>query len=484
MHTSTVWFRRDLRLIDNPAFHAACASGGSVQCVYVHAPDEEGQWRPGAASNWWLHHSLLSLDASLRVLGGGLWVLRGDSLPTLQHLLSVTGGDRIFWNRRYEPAVMARDTRVKQVLREQGIEVQSFNAALIVEPWQVQTLQGNPYRVFTPFWRNASARVTQCLPQALPDSISLLASARIPDVETHTVESLGLLPTIPWDQDFKAHWQPGEDGALAQLDEFLDAAVSRYSRDRDRPDCDGTSRLSPYLAWGNISPRQIVAAIHARGADDPGVVERAAAYIRELGWREFSHHLLYHFPYTVEKNLNAAFDAFPWLEPQAKLLSAWQRGKTGIPIVDAGMRELWQTGWMHNRVRMIVASLLTKNMRCHWLQGARWFWDTLVDADLANNTQGWQWTAGTGADAAPYFRVFNPVLQGERFDPEGHYVKRYVPELARVPTKHVHQPWMLKPGEQESYGIAGSVYAKPLIDLAQTRAEALGAYQASRHGPR
>jgi deoxyribodipyrimidine photo-lyase len=477
---SIVWFRRDLRLADNPAFRAACAAGAPVLCVYVHAPAEEGDWRPGAASDWWLHHALLALDASLRALGGGLLIWRGASLTGLAALVAATGADRVYWNRRYEPVITERDSLIKQSLRAQGVEARSFNAALIVEPWQVQTRQRGPYRVFTPFWRNASAFVAQALPEAQPEQMQLLAPQRIEDSRCCSIAELNLLPRVRWDSGFAAHWRPGEQGALAQLDRFLDEAVADYKSERDRPDHSGTSRLSPYLAWGNISPRQIIAAIHARGAGDPGLIDKAAAFVRELGWREFSHHLLHHFPTTPQQNLNPAFDRFPWAEPDPALLDAWQQGHTGLPIVDAGMRELWQTGWMHNRVRMVVASLLTKNLRYHWLHGARWFWDTLVDADLANNTQGWQWTAGTGADAAPYFRVFNPVLQGERFDPEGVYVKRYVPELSMVPASHVHQPWNLKPSEQSRYGIGASVYARPLIDLARSREAALAAYQAMR----
>jgi deoxyribodipyrimidine photo-lyase len=477
---SIVWFRRDLRLTDNPAFRAACSAGAPVLCVYVHAPEEEGDWRPGAASDWWLHHSLRALDAELQELGGGLLVWRGDSLSALTALTQSIKADRVYWNRRYEPAVLARDTAVKQALREQGIEAKSFNAALIVEPWQIKTQQDGPYRVFTPFWRNAGAYVAQAVPEPAPARMQLWSPQRIDDARRCSIADLDLLPRLPWDQGFAAHWQPGEKGALAQLETFLDEAVRDYQSERDRPDRSGTSRLSPYLAWGAISPRQIIAAIHARAAGDAGLVDKAAAYIRELGWREFSHHLLYHFPDTPGQNMNAAFDAFPWAEPDRKQLRAWQHGRTGIPIVDAGMRELWQTGWMHNRVRMVVASVLTKNLRYHWLHGARWFWDTLVDADLANNTQGWQWTAGTGADAAPYFRVFNPVLQGERFDPEGSYVKRYVPELAKVPASKVHQPWSLKPAELAMCGLTGSVYASPMIDLARSRDAALAAYQAMR----
>ncbi len=478
MTTAIVWFRRDLRLADNPALDAAVAAAERVFAVYVHAPDEEGAWTPGAASDWWLHHALTTLDASLRARGGGLLVLRSASLDGLRSLIAATGASSVFWNRRYEPAVIARDKALKQALREDGVHVASFNSLLMVEPWQASTLQGTPYRVFTPYWRSISPRVLDHWPLSIPAALDQVLAEPITLATTCGIDDLKLLPNIPWDAGFAAHWQPGEAGARAQLVEFLDDAVVDYKADRNRPDHAGTSRLSPYLAWGNISPRQIVAEIHQRDAESPGFSAKAEPYVRELGWREFSYHLLFHFPETPQRNLNARFDEFPWAAVDEHLLAAWQRGNTGIPIVDAGMRELWQTGWMHNRVRMVVASLLTKNLRYHWSHGARWFWDTLVDADLANNTQGWQWTAGTGADAAPYFRVFNPVLQGERFDPDGDYVRRYVPELARVPRKFIHQPWLLKPSEQAVCGIVGTPYARPLIDLAETRDAALQAFQA------
>jgi deoxyribodipyrimidine photo-lyase len=470
MRAALVWFRRDLRLDDHPALQAALRTGLPVVCLYVHAPDEEAPWAPGEASHWWLHHSLAALDADLRARGARLVVRRGPTTEAIDDLRARAGVTHVFWNRLYEPEVIARDQRLKAQWRQQGLEAESFNANLLFEPWTIATGSGDPYRVFTPFWRNARARLETAVPPAAP--------ARIPAVEGIDgvpLDALGLLPRIPWDAGFREAWRPGEAGALELLDAFIEGALDDYATGRDLPDRAGTSRLSPHLHFGEISPRRIVEVLARRG-----LLARAEGFVRELGWREFGHHLLYHFPATTTEPLQPQFRDFPWDDPDPTLLAAWQRGRTGIPIVDAGMRELWTTGWMHNRVRMIVASLLTKNLRLHWLHGARWFWDTLVDADLANNTQGWQWTAGSGADAAPYFRIFNPVSQGERFDPEGRYVKRWVPELVRVPAKAVHQPWTLKPAERSALGLAGSAYPDPIVDLKSSREAALGAYQRMR----
>jgi len=467
-----VWFRRDLRLDDNPALQAALRSGLPVVCVYVHAPDEQAPWAPGAASRWWLHHSLAALDADLRARGSGLLIRHGPSLQVLQSLIAQTGASEVVWNRLYEPTLVARDKQVKQQLRAHGIVAESFNAHLLFEPWEIATGAGDPYRVFTPFWRNARARLDVGTPPAAPSTIDSLALA-----DSVPLTTLALLPRIGWDAGFSAHWIPGEAGAAELLQVFIDGALDAYASGRDLPDRAGTSRLSPHLHFGEISPRRIVHALSARG-----LLAHAEPYVRELGWREFGHHLLYHFPHTTLEPLNPQFAEFPWADDRQGEggLHAWQQGRTGIPIVDAGMRELWHTGWMHNRVRMIVASLLTKNLRLHWLHGARWFWDTLVDADLAANTQGWQWTAGSGADAAPYFRIFNPVTQGERFDPEGRYVKRHVPELARLPPKAIHQPWTLKPAERTALGLDNSGYPAPIVDLKTSREAALAAYRKMR----
>jgi len=461
-----VWFRRDFRLADNPALAAALKAYDRILPVYIEAPDEEAPWAPGAASRWWLHHSLTSLDADLSRRGASLHVRTGNTFETLRALVDETRASAVYWNRLYEPAIVARDSRIKESLRASGIDAQSFNASLLFEPWDIATGQHTPYKVFTPFWRNARARLEVRQPLRAPRSID----------SPHlggglAIEALDLLPKIRWDAGFGKAWTPGEAGAHKALDRFLEDAIGDYAVRRDVPAERGTSRLSPHLHFGEISPMQVVASLEAASHGSAKRRAGAETYLREIGWREFSHHLLYHFPESAERNLDPAFDAFPWARLSAARLARWKRGTTGIPIVDAGMRELWATGWMHNRVRMLVASFLTKNLRQHWLAGARWFWDTLVDADLANNTQGWQWTAGSGADASPYFRIFNPVTQGERFDPDGEYVRRWVPELAAFERKTIHKPWT------DAERLRASGYPKPMVDLDTSREAALAAYR-------
>jgi deoxyribodipyrimidine photo-lyase len=477
--TVIVWFRRDLRLTDNPALVEACARSQHVVALYVHAPEEECEWAPGGASRWWLHHSLAALDEALRVRRGRLCLRRGESLGTLLEVARETKATAVFWNRLYDPATVARDTRIKVALREAGLECESFNAALLLEPWEVRTGQGEPYRVFTPFWRNCAARL-DALPHPQPPPADIAAPKN--EVASLPLGALELRPRIRWDAGLHEAWMPGENAALAQAEAFAGDALARYGEGRNRPDRPDTSRLSPYLHFGEIGPRQCLAAARAAIAGRPAAQASADSFVRELGWREFAHHLLHHFPHTPTAPLDAHFEAFPWA-PDDRLLEAWQRGRTGYPIVDAGMRELWTTGWMHNRVRMIAASLLTKNLRQPWLAGARWFWDTLVDADLPNNTQGWQWTAGCGADAAPFFRVFNPMLQTERFDPERTYLRRWLPELRRLPDAWIHRPWEAPEALLAGAGVAlGRDYPRPVVDFRDSREAALAAYAAIK-GP-
>lgn len=468
MSTALVLFRRDLRLLDNPALTAACESHTHVLPIYIHDPQRDGDWVAGAASQWWLHHSLASLQAHLHGQHAGLHIAKGETSASLKKLIVDSGADAVYWNRLYEPASIAHDTALKADLLAQGLAVHTYNASLWVEPWQITTQQGDPYRVFTPFWRNLRAQLTVSEPLPEPN---LKGWKALPgDVE---LKALALLPAIEWDGGLTENWRPGEHGAEEMLELFCDDAVVDYATARDLPARHGTSRLSPHLHFGEISPRQIHAGLLAN-AKKQSTARRAdiEPYLRELGWREFAHHLLFHFPKTPTENFNPRFADFRWKEPDNVLLAGWQRGRTGIPLVDAGMRELWHTGWMHNRVRMIVASFLTKNLRQHWHHGERWFWDTLVDADLANNTLGWQWVAGCGADAAPYFRIFNPVTQSKKFDPDGIYLRRWLPEMADFPTDLLHEPWK-DPGRSERAG-----YPAPLVDLAQSRVDALDAYQA------
>ncbi|WP_066096468.1 cryptochrome/photolyase family protein [Xanthomonas massiliensis] len=468
MTFALVWFRRDLRLDDNPALQAALAVGHVPVPVYVRAPEEEGAWRAGPASEAWLHRSLAALDASLRARGSRLLLRQGPALPTLQALAAETGAAAVYWNRGYEPAGIARDAAIKRALRGQGLDVASFNATLLFEPWTLATGRGAPYRVFTPFWRSARARLALPAPWQAPAVFPSLPE----DLRGAPLADLGLRPRPAWDAGFWAHWQPGEAGAQALLDAFLEGALRGYREQRDLPDRTGTSRLSPHLHFGEIAPWRCAQAVLS--LRDAGAEADAEAWLRQLGWREFAHHLLYHFPDTAERNLDPRFDAFPWAAADPAVLAAWRHGRTGIPIVDAGMRELWATGWMHNRVRMIVASFLCKHLRVHWHEGARWFWETLVDADLANNTLGWQWVAGTGADAAPYFRIFNPVTQSRRFDPQARYLARWLPELAQLPPAQRHAPWESATAAAMA---ARAGYPPPLVDLAAGRDAALAAWR-------
>lgn len=470
-----LWFRQDLRLSDNPALDHALAQGQAVIPVYVLDPQREAPWAHGGASRWWLHHSLAALDQALAARGNRLHYFVGDSGEVLEQLLRETDAAQVLWNRCYEPAAIAADKQIKQRLNELGAQPQSFNAALWWEPWELATGAGDPYRVFTPMWKRMLKEWRQPQPSSAPAQIPAPSLESVRYRDEVSLAALDLLPRLNWAAGFADHWQPGEDGAQQRLTRFVNEAGGGYKEQRDLPALDGTSGLSPHLHFGEISPRQIVAACCPQGHApiDPGLM----AYVREVAWREFSYHLLYHFPKTTNEPLNPRFSDFPWIEDQSAALARWQRGETGIPLVDAGMRQLWQSGWMHNRVRMVVASFLTKNLLIPWQEGARWFWDTLVDADLANNTQGWQWTAGCGADAAPYFRIFNPVSQGQKFDPEGEYVSRWVPELTRLPTAYRHAPWEASADLLQRCGVKlGHNYPEPMVDLKRSRERALAAY--------
>lgn len=475
--TAVVWLRQDLRLADNPALSYACEHFDTVIPVYIWDPDSEGAWAAGGASRSWLHHSLEALDQSLRECQSRLVVRAGDSLQQLTDLIESTQAKGVFWNRCYEPTIRRRDSYIKSELtNDLNIECKSFNGSLWWEPWELQTGQGNPYRVFTPMWKKMLKAwrypTIASAPKQIPGADSLPKSV---DIQT-----LRLLPSIGWDKGFYQHWTPGEQGAWQQLKAF---DVDGYLNNRDLPSAPDTSRLSPHLHFGEISTRQIARQLCPDG--EPPIDVEVSGYIRQLAWREFSCHLLYHFTSIPEQPLQEKFVDFPWRNADSssynKDLIAWQKGLTGIPLVDAGMRELWQTGWMHNRVRMLVASFLTKNLLISWRVGQAWFWDTLVDADLANNSQGWQWAAGCGADAAPYFRIFNPVTQGQRFDANGEYVRRWVPELAAIPGKAIHQPWVLDSSVLQNVGIVlDKTYPKPIVDLKNSRERALQAYQLIR----
>lgn len=458
-----VWLRQDLRLSDHPALAAA---SGPVVLAFVL--DESGPWRPGAASRWWLHRSLAALAEDVAAKGGKLVLLRGPAAEELPRLAAALGAVAVHWNRRWEPGEPERETLLADRLRQSGVAARVFAADLLFEPGTIRTREGRPFQVFTPFWRNALSVPPP--PPPLPAPAALPTPAQIPD--GLPLDALGLMPALGWWRGMAEFWTPGESGAAARLAGFLANGLDGYAQARDRPDQTGTSLLSPHLAFGEISPRQIWHAVHARPR---GV--GAETFLSELGWREFSHGLIATHPRLDHEPLRREFADFPWIEDDAAF-AAWCRGKTGYPLVDAGMRQLWHTGWMHNRVRMLVGSFLVKDLLLPWQKGERWFWDTLVDANAAANAASWQWVAGCGADAAPYFRVFNPVLQGEKFDPHGAYVRRWVPELADLPDACIHRPWEARPLALAQARVKlGVTYPTPLVDHATARQRALAAYQ-------
>lgn len=467
--TAIVWFRRDLRLAANPAFSAAVASGKQVVAVFVL--DKASPSYPGAASRVWLHNSLCKLRESLLNIGIDLVVRNGKPVEELSQLAKALNASGIYWNREYEPDRILESNVVKSRLGEQ-LNCHSFNGRLLVEPFQLKNKAGKPFRVFTPFWKHLRVLVPE---DELPKLKTGWRQDRM-DLPPTDIEDLDLLTGHPWESKLKAHWQFGEQAAHEMLDEFIEAQIVSYPDKRDLPAIAGTSKLSPYFHFGEISVHQAWQAVTQRIGSNfyRGQDNAAESWLRQLGWREFAYHLLFHFPHTTEQPLNEKFAAMQWQENEAHEL-LWQQGNTGYPLVDAGMRELWETGWMHNRVRMVVASFLTKHLGLHWRKGAAWFWDTLFDADLANNSLGWQWVAGSGADAAPYYRIFNPTRQSERFDAKGDYIRRWVPELRELETSAIHQPESVlsKPGNVISY-------PKPCVEHRDAREKALARYQEIR----
>ncbi|NQY58869.1 deoxyribodipyrimidine photo-lyase [Cognatishimia sp.] len=464
---SLVLFRNDLRVADNPALTAAAARG-EVLPVFVYEPEAYGE-----AAKWWLHHSLTGLAQDL----GGLMVRQGDPLAVVEGLVADYGVDAVFWNRRYDPAGIAKDTEMKAALGAAGVTVESFPGNLLFEPWQIKTGSGGQFKVFSPFWR-------ACLREAAPAAALERPSLAVFGAAAE-IDALDLLPRKPdWSTGFGPIWTPGEKGAWARLAHFLSDDIKGYKTGRDRPDQTHVSRLSPHLHFGEISPRQIWREVQHQCAMYPSKQGDADKFLAEIGWREFSHQLLFHTPDLPEQNLNRAFDAYPWAD-NPDHLTAWQKGQTGYPLVDAGMRELWHTGYMHNRVRMVVASFLIKHLRIHWQHGMNWFWDTLLDADLANNTASWQWVAGSGADAAPYFRIFNPTTQAQKFDPNGDYIRKWCPELAALPTKVLHAPWEAPALVLQESGVTlGETYPHPIVDHKEARAAALAGYDTVKSSQR
>jgi len=467
-----VWLRQDLRLTDNPALAEAAASGRPVIPVYIL--DESDDAPLGGASRWWLDKSLAALDETLQARGSRLILRRGHPGLQLNQIVAATGATAVYWNRLYDKHAVARDSEIKSDLKADGVEAVSCNGALLIEPWEVKNGSGEPYRVFTPYWRAARAKIEDVA--ALPAPAALKAPTAWPDSDR--LQDWALHPARPdWSTGFSM-WTPGEAGAEAALTRFLDSRIDAYEKARDIPGVEGTSRLSPHLHFGEIGPRQVMRAVQASKARD----DAAAKFLAELGWREFNHHILFHWPDLPTANFKPAFDAFVWEDDEAGF-DAWTRGLTGYPIVDAGMRELWATGFMHNRVRMIVASFLIKDLRIDWRRGEAWFRDTLVDADIAQNAANWQWVAGSGADASPFFRIFNPVTQGQKFDPDGAYVRQWIPELARLSSRLIHSPWTAPPADLKAVGVTlGKTYPSPIVDHAKARLAALDAYLAVREG--
>jgi deoxyribodipyrimidine photo-lyase len=471
-----MWFRQDLRLADNPALVDACGRGEIIP-IYILDDENADSWKIGGASRWWLHHALEDLNRSLNQ---GLQLYKGEASAILSVLAHQTGAEAIVWNRCYEPWRIVRDANIKSALKGQGLDVQSFNGSLLWEPWQVLKKDSTPYKVFTPYYRRGClSAVAPRQPIPIPKSINISKNSN----HSLRLEDLNLLPKINWDGEMNARWDISEAAAHTRLDEFVMDDLQDYREGRNFPNKPNVSRLSPYLHFGQISPN-----IAWHRASEAGAFvtneQSLDTFLSELGWREFSNYLLYHFPKLPTDNLQARFDLFPWAENTDADLKAWQRGNTGYPLVDAGMRELYNTGYMHNRVRMVVGSFLVKNLLVHWHHGERWFWDCLVDADLASNSASWQWIAGCGADAAPFFRIFNPITQSEKFDKQGAYIRRYVPELANLPDKYIHAPWLAPTEILTAAGVGiGIDYPAPIIDIKVSRERALAAFAVTKVQP-
>ena len=470
--TAIHWFRQDLRLSDNPALDSA-AQYETLIPIYILDEVNSGEFKMGAASKWWLHQSLTKLNESL---DGKLLVYQGNPHEILNKLIEEQEVSYVTWNRCYEPWRIDRDKEIKRNFEDRNVAVESFSASLLWEPWTISKDDGTPYRVFTPFYKKGCLNSEE---PRLPAGKVDLSNLYLEDLSSGSITDLNLLPTIKWYKSFEEEWNPGEIGAEQNLNSFLDSGLLNYKEGRNFPSQEFVSRLSPHLHFGEISPNEVW--YRAKTKEGISGIEKSLAHFHsELGWREFSYYLLYHFPDLPNKNFQEKFDIFPWQENE-EFLALWQKGNTGYPIVDAGMRELWQTGYMHNRLRMIVGSFLVKNLLIDWRFGERWFWDCLVDADLASNSASWQWVAGSGADAAPYFRIFNPITQGLKFDPEGEYTKKYVPELRDLPNKYLFSPWEAPENILADAGIElGKNYPKPMVDLKLSRETALEAFATTK----
>jgi deoxyribodipyrimidine photo-lyase len=469
--TALVWFRNDLRLADNPAVVAAVESGAAMAFLYVLDDETPGEWKAGGAARWWLHGSLDALSRELENLGVTLILRHGPADQVVQDVVADLDADAVYWNRGYDPFTIARDKKIKAALKENEVTVESFGGTLLNEPWTIETKAGGFYKVYTRYWYAVRDKGDPPRPLAAPTTVS---AADVSHCASNALADWNLLPTKPdWAEGFRDRWTPGAEGAMKRLHAFLDDALPDYKSRRDFPAEPKTSNLSPHLHIGDISPRQIW---HAT-VDKVGWTDEAEAFLKEVVWREFAHHVFYYMPDLPDDPMSDKFADFPWEENQ-DALRAWQQGRTGYPLVDAGMRELWQTGHMHNRVRMVVGSFLVKHLLLPWQAGEAWFWDTLVDADLAVNAFSWQWVAGCGADAAPYFRIFNPITQAEKFDPDGTYIRTYVPEIADLPGKHLFRPWEAPEMVLKSAGVTlDETYPRPIVDHKFARERALDAFK-------
>ena len=469
---SIYWFRQDLRLSDNPALSAAIESG-KVLPVYILDDINSKDHKMGEASRWWLHHSLINLNEKLN---GKLSFYNDDPSKVFEELIKQYDVNSIFWNRCYEPWRIKRDKDLKIDLEKKNINIETYNGSLLWEPWKVLKSDGTPYRVFSPYYKRGCLGATPPRePIKQPDLENIISNS----FDNLTLSDLNLLPDVKWFNEMEQIWKPGEDGAKDKLHLFLDNGLLGYKEGRNFPSRKNVSQLSPHMHFGEVSPNQVWYGAQLKEGEK-GIDKDLTHFLSELGWREFSYNLLYHFPSLPKENLQKKFDNFPW-EVNEGYLDKWKKGLTGFPIVDAGMRELWQTGYMHNRVRMIVGSFLVKNLLIHWHEGEKWFWDCLIDADLASNSASWQWVAGSGADAAPYFRIFNPIAQGIRFDPDGEYTKKYLPELKNIPNKYLYNPWEAPQDILAEANIElGKDYPQPIVDLKQSREKALDAFSVIR----
>ncbi len=469
-----VWFRRDLRLADNAALSAAVETGRPILPLFI-LEDDPPVRGPGAAALWWLEGSLQALASSLQDRGSRLILRRGGARQVLSELVEQTGANLVAWNRGYEPALDARDEALIEPLKALGAETRACDGKLLMAPDSVLTKAGAPYGVFTPFWRTARGQIQPSKPTGALKALSAPAQWPVSD----KLSAWTLRPADPdWSKGF-APWRPGEEAAQTALHDFLSDKLKTYPRDRDRPAIDGSSRLSPHLTWGEITPNQIYCGVQARLAAH-GLEQQAEKFLAELGWREFDYGLLAQQPELDQQPFKSSLQGLKWRTSKPEL-EAWRRGRTGYPIVDAGMRQLWTLGWMHNRVRLITSSFLVKHLLIDWRQGERWFWDCLVDADPANNPANWQWIAGVGADAQPFFRIFNPMTQGEKFDPDGTYVREWVPELAKADRSWIHTPWTATAEQLKAAGVElGTDYPEPIVEHDAARARALEALKAAR----